>query len=160
MPRAVFPIILACLTAGVVSGCAISPPYVMYEDKRVPLSQTSVLSVRQDQSSPASRGSASIRSVDGIRIGIRSCHLICPVWVRVLPGSHSFTISYEEFVGNFKYGGTVLVPVADMKAQHVYVVRLQRVGSELGASVEDLGENPEYGFKHRDGRYLHRVTFE
>lgn len=131
---------LCALLVTIASGCASSGPPMMYEDKQRPLSNTSVFSSWSEDP----REIAEIKKVDGIDI---NCAMAgCPLWVRVTPGKHVFTIRYNFYVpGSPTYlTGTHDLEIPDMKAKHVYVARFQVSGNTLKTSIQDLGENPNY----------------
>ena len=117
----------------ITSGCAFhKTPFIAYAEKAHPLSDTSVFSTVPKGASNPLRNAPLITHIDGVS---RSCFWEdCPMWVRVLPGDHTFTIKY--------YGE---VKVSGMKPRHVYVARGQAIAGHAVVSVEDLGENPEYG---------------
>src|SRR6516164_5947917 len=85
-------------------------PYVAYPDKGHPLSDTAVFAL----SSKGLYGTgASIAEVDGKRIFF---HGGFRVWVRVLPGDHTFRLALTQGtrIGESRF------PVQDMKPGHVY----------------------------------------
>jgi hypothetical protein len=130
----------------IASGCAFhTQPFMAYADRTHPLSDTSVFSTVAPGASNPLRNSPLITDIDGVPT---SCiEAGCPIWVRVLPGDHTFTIrNYGE------------VKVSGMRQRHVYVARGQAIAGHAVVSVVDLGENPDYGFKVRD-KYR-RVAFE
>ena len=118
----------------VTSGCAFhNTPFIAYADKTHPLSDTSVFSIVPQGASSPLRGKVGITDIDGVPT---SCiEAGCPRWVRVLPGDHTFTVAF--------FGG---VKVTGMKPRHVYVAQFRTIEPLAVVSVEDLGENPDYGF--------------
>ena len=131
---------LCVLFAAIASGCASNGPPIMFEDKQRPLSDTSVFSSWSEDP----REIAEIKKVDGVDT---SCVMAgCPLWVRVTPGKHTFTIRYSFHIpGSPTYlTGTHEFEVPDMKAKHVYVARFQVIENTLKTSIQDLGENPNY----------------
>jgi hypothetical protein len=127
-------------------GCAFhQTPYVAY-DGQAPRSDTSVFSVVTDNA--ATKGALEITHVDGRPT---SCFQVgCPVWVRVLPGEHSFTLVYK---GDFKLlypqitwrTAGLKIDVTDMQSRHVYFGEPAVVGDRLHVDVVDLGEKPKHG---------------
>ncbi len=143
-----------------IGGCAFHhAPYPMYETDS-PQAETAVFSSVDDRATQ--HEVATIRAVDG-KDTPRS---VFPVWVRVLPGTHHFSIHYST---NYGVGGGAItyryvelpVTVVDMKPRHVYVARFRRTAQGVSASVEDLGERPRYGI-HTGGPVnpkYHQVEF-
>ena len=144
-----------------LAGCAFhTKPYVAYEGSHQ-LSNTSVLSVGAGDGNSL----AGIAKADGK--GTSCAQAGCPYWVRVLPGKHTFQISYKIFdngIASHRVGETELT-LDDMKPKHVYEVRFEATADKSGfrATATDLGENPEYGItlglKGANQKY-HRVSFE
>jgi len=136
--------ILFLTLSALVGGCAFHhAPYPMYEGES-PLADTAVFSSLDERATQ--HEVATIRSVDG-KDTPRS---VFPVWVRVLPGTHHFTVHYSTNYGigagaiTYKYA-ELPVTVVDMKPRHVYVARFGRTAQGVSVSVEDLGERPRYG---------------
>jgi hypothetical protein len=125
-----------------LSGCMSTfnaQPYVTYSDARHPQSDTSVLTT----SGMNGGGLGQVAAVDGVKT---SCWKVgCPIWVRVLPGDHVFTVTYGMYGAGSSRTGTTDVRVTGMQPRHVYEVRFQTNGDQFAASVEDLGEDPDYG---------------
>ena len=125
-----------------VSGCMSTfhtQPYVAYTDAQHAKSDTSVISTSGLNGSALGQ----IVAVDGIKT---SCWKVgCPIWVRVVPGDHVFTVSYGIYGSGSHATGTTDLRVTAMQPRHVYEVRFQTSGDRFGASVEDLGEDPDYG---------------
>jgi len=127
-----------------LSGCAFhTAPFVTYSDPGRPLSDTSVFSVRGFQAGGAL---SQIYAVDG---AATSCWQVgCPIWVRVLPGSHSFHIKYSIFNNGIASHlvGEADVEVKDMKARHVYLMTSVAAANlkTFSTATKDLGENPDY----------------
>jgi len=119
----------------ITSGCAFhKTPFIAYANKNHPLSDTSVFTTAPRGIPNPPRTAIAITGIDGVS---RSCFFSeagCPVWVRVLPGDHTFSTDY------------IKVDVADMKPRHVYVAHVKRLEGRVVVEVEDLGENPVYGF--------------
>ena len=119
----------------ITTGCAFhKTPFIAYADKNHPLSDTSVFSTAPQGLPNPPRTAIAITGIDGVS---RSCFFSeagCPVWVRVLPGDHTFTTDF------------IKVNVTGMRPRHVYVAHVKSVEGRVVAEVEDLGENPEYGF--------------
>ena len=116
-------------------GCAFhKTPFIAYTDKNHPLSDTSVFSTAPRGLFNPPRTAIAITGIDGVS---RSCFFSeagCPVWVRVLPGDHTFSTDF------------IKVNVTDMRPRHVYVAHIKSVEGRMVAEIEDLGENPKYGF--------------
>ena len=143
-------LIIATL-ALITSACAFhTKPFIAYSDKTHPLSDTAVFSVVPQGASSRRPSSGGITHIDGIPT---SCFEAgCPMWVRVLPGDHSFTVAY---FGEAKVSG--------MRPRHVYVVHFRTTKPLAVVSVEDLGENPDYGLTlgaEGANRKYYRVGFE
>jgi hypothetical protein len=141
-----------------LSGCAFhKTPHVMYEGDH-PLSDTAVFSSFDDKAGPAREMAARIHSVDGNKA---SCVQVgCPYWVRVLPGTHSFAVTYAtDWNLNYHLEANLDIVVADMKPRHVYVVRYRTDGGGVAQIVEDLGENPDWGLPLGWGRAPYKVKF-
>jgi hypothetical protein len=127
-----------------VSGCMSTfhtQPYVTYADVQHPQSDTSVFS----SSGLNGNTLGQIVAVDGVKT---SCWKVgCPIWVRVLPGDHVFTVTYNIFdngIASHKTGTTDL-RVTAMQPRHLYEVLYQIVGDRFRGFAEDLGEDPDYG---------------
>jgi len=136
------------LVLAVASGCAFHhAPYVTYEGD-VPLAETAVF-VAQDEKATLMHVSR-VRAVDGK--GTSCAQVGCPFWVRVLPGSHSFSVEYtSQWTASRHQYANLDVAVADMKPRHVYVVRYREKDESVQQAVEDLGENPDFGLELRAG---------
>jgi hypothetical protein len=139
-----------------LAGCASTfhqAPFIAYEDKSRPLSDTSVFSALDKDRRSESR----IARVDGVPT---SCFQVgCPYWVRVPPGRHVFTVNYlVPGLSSSKYADVEVI-VEDMKPRHVYRATYIGDGASVAASVQDLGENPDYGIPlYLDGKVF-RVQF-
>ncbi|KZN39409.1 hypothetical protein N480_00840 [Pseudoalteromonas luteoviolacea S2607] len=127
-----------------MSGCMSTfhtKPYVAYENKHHPLSDTSVFTTDGGMGNSISQ----ILSVNGVET---SCWEVgCPIWVRVKPGVNKFTVKlsvYDNGIASYKVGVTE-VTINDMKPKHVYKAKFDVVDREFKTMIEDLGENPEYG---------------
>lgn len=122
-----------------------------------PLSDTAVFSIGHSglQGSTISE----IRAVDGA--GASCWQQGCPIWVRVSPGRHTFSVLYHIFNNGIMshLSGATDVLVPEMKAEHVYIVEFSPAsdGKSFRAIPVDLGANPDYGFTIR-GQY-HRAQF-
>lgn len=122
----------------------------MYDGDR-PLADTAVLSAVEGSSSVCQF--ATLRSVDGKWTDR-------PHWVRVQPGTHSFSIECTTRV--WMGAGTInssraqlAVTVADMKPRHIYVARYaQLAGNRIDVKIEDLGENSDYGLVLGNGKFV------
>ena len=133
-------IVLAILMSGCMSTFH-TKPYVTYENKNHPLSNTSVFTT----DGFVGNSNAQILSVNGVET---SCWEVgCPIWVRVKPGTNKFTVRlsvYDNGVASYKVGVTEVV-VNEMKPKHIYKAKIDVVEREFKTSIEDLGENSEYG---------------
>jgi hypothetical protein len=147
------------LVALCLSACAFhQAPYVMYTDKSHPWSDTAVFSTR------GTKGNAlgQIVSVDGVET---SCWQVgCPIWVRVLPGSHTFELRlsiYDNGIDSYLRGDGSF-EVKGMQPRHVYeanfLVSPERDHFTMQAS--DLGENPDYGVTLYLSHTYYRVRFD
>ena len=117
-----------------------------YKNK-VPLADTAIFITEDDQNS-AFIGS-SIALVDGKSVG--SFWLASVYAVRVLPGTHKFTVlAMFDKRGSMLNGPMTYMSqgfefeVADMKPLHVYVTRWKLADGVVTATIEDLGERPDY----------------
>lgn len=142
---------IAFILALTLSSCAsiqlYNPqPDKMYEGDR-PLSDTAVFSARDELSSicPLAR---TIHSVDNRS----TSKWAYPMWVRVTPGTHSFSIQctiktslgFHE-VGRYYVNLDVTIP--EMKPRHVYVANYEEVAGKIKITAEDLGENSYYSIQ-------------
>jgi hypothetical protein len=93
----------------------------------------------------------------------------CPVWVRVIPGDHTFRIRCTTItlVGPLmnKRQSELDLPFTAMQARHVYEAKclIDKNSSDPSQSayrvdVKDLGLNPDFG--HMIRLKYHRVSFE
>lgn len=142
-------LVTVALGCAVLSGCmSLGEPKVAYEDASHPLSDTAVFAV-QGFNSPqegAPQTISAVWRVDGKSMRNRlSLGDELPVWVRVLPGTHEFKISYDKFEDGTRKTGFATKTVVDMKPKHVYFAKLHDLGSQFQIEVVDLGENS--GFK-------------
>ena len=140
--------LLLIFTALLMTGCTFhQAPFIAYSED-VPLSETAVFSVMDDKY--PTHHMAQVKAVDGEKT---SCWEVgCPFWVRVLPGQHVFDVYFSSdhtwsmSTSSYKYVD-FKIEVADMEPRHVYVVRYERAGENIGYVIEDLGENPDYALK-------------
>lgn len=133
--------LLWCLLA--LGGCVVhQAPDIMYSEK-IPINDTAVFA---SFDRTLSTGGPQIELVDGKKT---SCAEVgCPRWVRVLPGKHVFYIRDSHFggPGSFSTFQTFTIELEDMKPRHVYVPHYQQYGGRISNwTVEDLGENPDFG---------------
>jgi hypothetical protein len=149
----------------VLTGCAVhQSPYIAKSAHGVPLKDTAVLVALDDKHlRNVSGASPTIRGINGENLLL--CTHGCPYWVRVPAGRNSFAISYVTDIrlgDGFKVA--ILDVAAEMQAKHVYVVRYERAGDHVGATIEDLGENADYGVYlgglYGDGKTVHRARFD
>lgn len=107
-------------------------------------------------------GLGQIVSVDGVNM---SCvQAGCPIYVRVLPGDHTFKVrlSIYDSVATYRQGEADLT-IKEMKPRHVYEAQYVVDGNRFSVSSIDLGENPEYGITlglKGVNQKFHRVGFE
>lgn len=131
--------LLSCLL--VLSGCAVNQaPAIMYSEK-TPINDTAVFAAfdRTD------RG-PHIELVDGKKTPCAEAG--CPAWVRVLPGKHVFSIRDARYGGPGSVNAFQFftIELQDMKPRHVYATHYQQYGGSISNwTVEDLGENPDFG---------------
>ena len=138
--------LLAIFVLSALSGCAFHhTPYAMYEGAPS-LAETTVFAAVDDKQTK--HVAIGIQQIDGKE---PSCWQVgCPIWTRVLPGTHKFSVRYSS---NFGLAGGMIsyqradleVEVKDMKPRHVYVARYRDSGGRVSVLVEDLGENPQFG---------------
>lgn len=137
---------LGCL---LLSGCmSIGEPKVAYKESSHPHSDTAIFAVQGFN--PAEAGApqtiSAVWRVDGKSMLNRlSMGEQLPVWVRVLPGTHEFKISYDKFENGTRKTGFSTTSVVDMQPRHVYFAKLHDLGERFRIEVVDLGENS--GFK-------------
>lgn len=155
---------LLALVVTFASGCAVhQAPYLAYSDKNTPLRNTAVL-VAWDNSDPRSSGAdmIGIKEIDNTSMSTLHSY---PFWARVLPGNHTFILNYhaDSSMSGFKFAN-IKITVSDMKAGHTYKVIYRREGNTVGARVEDLGQNANFGMPicgmYGDCKTPHRVKFE
>jgi hypothetical protein len=149
----------------ILVGCAVhQSPYVAKSARGVPLKDTAVL-VALDDKHPGNLSGAfpTIRGINGESLLL--CSNGCPYWVRVPAGRNSFAVSYVtdiRLADGFKVA--ILEIAAEMRPKHVYVVRYQRIEDHVGATIEDLGENADYGIYlgglYGDGKTIYRARFD
>jgi hypothetical protein len=127
-------------------------PYVMYDDKDHPLADTAVFAVIRH----GGYGSR-IQKVDGKK---PHCGIVgCPLWVRVLPGSHVFEVNLDILNTFPRKHGTAELTVSDMKPSHLYDAQFHIEDKKFRVTAEDLGENPDYGVKLGLNAKYYRVEF-
>src|SRR5690348_7752297 len=138
--------VLGCVT---LSGCmSLGEPKVAYKDANHPHSDTAIFAVQGFNAAEAGAPQtiSAVWRVDGKSMLNRfSMGEELPVWVRVLPGTHEFKISYDKFEDGTRKTGFATKTVADMQPRHVYFARLHDLGNQFRIEVVDLGENS--GFK-------------
>lgn len=126
-------------------GCTTGhAPFVAY-DQQVPLAQTSVFMAMSYEGVGMV---TQIKKVDGKDTPCWQAG--CPLWVRVLPGTHTFLVQYQS---NFRVGSmpgtiasniaTLEITVADMLPRHVYQASYSEEGGIVRARILDKGENPD-----------------
>jgi hypothetical protein len=127
-------------------GCAFhQAPYVAH-GPGIPSTETSVFSVIA--ANPARDGALEITHVNGTPTSCAQAG--CPVWVRVAPGKHTFTLrfngDYKLEPGFIKWKTAVLTAeVDDMKPRHVYFGQQEFTPERVSLRVRDLGERPNHG---------------
>jgi hypothetical protein len=126
-----------------LSACATvqrSTPQLAYDDKNQSQADTAVLSAiglrTQDQ--------GQIIAVDGRKT---SCwEFGCPACVRVLPGTHTFTVRYSIFddgILSYKQG-EASITIEGMQSQHIYVTNYSRNGDKFSINTTDVGNRPNF----------------
>jgi hypothetical protein len=132
------------VAVALLSGCTFHhEPYVAYESA-TPLSNTAVLVVTDHD--PGISGVIGVKAVDGRETSCAQAG--CPVWVRVLPGTHQFVLEARlnhrlSASGIVQNVWTPKFTIQDMKPRHVYKARIQR-GNELTVTVSDLGKSSDF----------------
>ena len=157
--------VVVLVAAALLQACTFNDqPFVMPTAAGRALSATAVFAVGPTNlddanHSPLGDAVAQITAVDGVDT---TCWQTgCPVWVRVAPGPHTFTITHRVLNnGIYSYLiGTAAVSVPDMKAEHVYVAKfiVEPDGRDFKAVPVDLGKGSNYGFtvrgKHRHAQF-------
>lgn len=155
-----------------IQGCAVhQAPYITYPDRDGSLANTAVL-VAHVYNSPDGRtreGTFKVSGVAEVDGSSLSCLNACPVWVRVLPGRHTFKIRYQDNfrlgVGVIDYkGADIPVTIDDMKPGHTYKLSYSRSSDLVGIHVEDLGEKADFGMRicgmYGDCKTMYRATFD
>ena len=132
------------LAVGLVCGCVTDTrrgqTQIAYSESDHPLSDTAVFSALAEN--VAVQGT--ITSVDGQPT---SCWRAgCPGCIRVLPGSHVFTLKYNVFDNGLAsyHAGETSVTVSDMRAQHVYTARFSKLETKFSIDVVDVGRKPYF----------------
>lgn len=126
----------------ILSGCMVgTQPIISYSGDH-PLSDTAVFVLRTEKGNDFGR----ILSVDDKET---SCWQVgCPFWVRVIPGQHTFLVTYALF-NNGTYShlqGELTISPMEMKPRHIYEGRFQsnERGQTFRVDVTDLGERTDY----------------
>ena len=110
------------------------------------MSETAVFSAMDERFT--TQHAAQVKAVDGNKTSCAQAG--CPFWVRVLPGRHVFSVyftsdhSWSMTRSSYKYVD-LEIEINDMRPRHVYVVRYKAEGDQITYTVEDMGENPDYG---------------
>jgi hypothetical protein len=156
------PVFLLAIVMSSISGCAFhTRPYIAYANSGHPQADTAVFSVQ------GLKGNAlgQVVQVDGRDT---SCvQAGCPVWVRVIPGNHTFRIRYSIYnngIASHLQGETDF-ELRDMRARHAYEANfiVDEAAKLFRPEAKDLGENPDYGLfvglKGVNQKY-HRLSFE
>lgn len=102
---------LTIMVGLLLSGCAsLGNPTLAYRDSSHPHSDTAIFAVEgfNDTQEGRLRSISGIWTVDGRSMRHFSMGSELPVWVRVLPGTHDFKISYS------KSGGGHLLETLDL----------------------------------------------
>ena len=103
------------LLLALLSGCAFhASPYVTYENDKHPLSDTAVLSTMGMKGNVL----AQLVSVDSKNMSCAQAG--CPIWVRVLPGDHTFKFRLSIYEATVTRQGEAELIIKDMKPRHVY----------------------------------------
>ena len=163
MPSIATRVLVTLLASLTVVGCAFHhAPYAMYEGSPSIADTTVFAAVDDKQTKHTAIG---IQLIDGKE---PSCWQVgCPIWTRLSPGTHNFSVRYStDFglaTGAITYRRADLeIEVKDMKPRHVYVARYKESSGRIAVFVEDLGENPEFGVwvgLEGANRKYHRVSF-
>ena len=126
-----------------LTGCmSMAEPMVVYKDAKHPRSDTSVFAVDRHQVDEDGTVVGAVLSVDGHSTrDLLSVTEQVPPWVRVLPGPHTFEITYAK--SNRQYM-TKTVPVSTMLPRHVYVAHLVDQGMTYSVDVEDMGDSQSF----------------
>ena len=111
---------------------------IAYADAQHPLKDTAVLSAIAEETN----GLGQISSVDGKPTNCWRAG--CPSCVRVLPGTHFFTIRYTIPGLGFKHQGETTVTVESMKPERIYAARYEIIGDKFRVSIVDLGNRPHF----------------
>ena len=139
---------LIILMGFIISGCAsMGDPALTYRDSGHSHSDTAIFAVEGfgDTEAGRLRSISAIWTVDGKSMRHFSMGSELPVWVRVLPGTHQFKISYSK--GSAPFGrefAFATKTVADMKPRHVYFAKLIDYGEKYRIDIVDLGENSQF----------------
>lgn len=140
--------ITAAVGVALLEACVTNPITTPYDaTTSSPKDKTAVLiSMDRQQTNPIL---ATIVEIDGSKVNC-SLNSGCPVWARVTPGNHIFTIHYRtDFhrINTSRYKeATLPIKIENMKALHVYAVRYSRSErDEISYVIEDLGERPQTG---------------
>ena len=137
-------ILVVCVLC--LGGCAFhQTPYIMHGEN-VPITNTAVFVSLDDKATKIN--DSRIQSVNNKET---SCFKVgCPYWVRVQPGRHTFNILYtSNHHWNLNQSGytyaNLSIEIKNMKPRHVYVARYREENKQVKFTVEDLGENPDFG---------------
>ncbi|WP_158527797.1 hypothetical protein [Pseudomonas sp. URMO17WK12:I1] len=115
-------------------------------DESVPVANTAVFVSLDDRTTKIN--DSRIQSVNNKET---SCFKVgCPYWVRVQPGRHIFNVLYtSNHHWNLNQMGHTYahlsIEIQNMKPRHVYVARYREESNQVDFTVEDLGENPDFG---------------
>jgi hypothetical protein len=132
--------LVAFLLSGCVADVRRGGAQIAYKNIDHPLQETSVFSAATEDTN----GLGQIVEVDGKPT---SCWKFgCPSCIRVLPGTHTFTLRYSVFdngIASYLQGEST-ISVEAMKAQHIYATRFGRLDNRFAISVVDEGNNSNF----------------
>ena len=132
-------------------GCSVNPhvkPQIIGVEGAVFSETTVFVAADQKFNAPVL---TTIIGVDGREVNC-DWNYGCPLWVRVDPGSHVFSIEYASdphFIAGMKFKRIIDVAVKNMIPRHVYVARYSRNFEEntISVNIEEFGENSNFKFK-------------
>lgn len=122
-----------------LSGCmSMAEPMIVYKDAKHPRSDTSVFAVDRHVVDEDGTARGAVLSVDGRSTrDYFSVTEQVPPWVRVLPGDHTFEITYVKSNRQFMVKS---VSVLNMSPRHIYVAHLVDQGMTYKVDVQDMGD--------------------
>jgi hypothetical protein len=139
LERFVFAVGLLMLLSGCMS---MAEPMVAYKDSKHPRSDTSVFAVDRHMVNEDGTATGAVLSVDGHSTrDYFSMTEQVPPWVRVLPGDHTFEITYLK---SNRQSMVKTVSVPNMSPRHVYVAHLVDQGMTYKIDVQDIGDTSSF----------------